>query len=279
MTETILVTGATGKTGTALVDILNASTAQARTATRKPRARGDIPFEWQDVSTHRAALDGVSAVYLVAPTDTTDHLATMRPFLERALECGVDRFVLLSASVLEEGGSLMGEVHAWLAASAPRWIVLRPTWFMQNFVTQHLPGIVGDRAIYSATSDGRVPFIDVRDIAAVAAGALLDPDLANCRAPVLTGPEALTYADVAALISNVAGEPVQHVDLTIEELAARHRRVGMPADYATVLAELDNRIARGGEDCVSDEVSLALGRPPISFARFAQEHAAVFRGT
>ena len=192
MTETILVTGATGKTGTAIVDILNASTAQARTATRKPRAPGDISFEWQDASTHRAALDGVSAVYLVAPTDTTDHLATMRPFLRHALDCGVDRFVLLSASVLEEGGPLMGEVHAWLAENAPRWIVLRPTWFMQNFVTQHLPGILGDRAIYSATGDGRVPFIDVWDIAAVAAGALLDPNLADCRAPILTGPEART---------------------------------------------------------------------------------------
>lgn len=112
-------------------------------------------------------------MFLVAPTDRADHLAAMRPFLEQAVADPKRWLVLLRAASLPKGGLMMGEVQAWLRAHAADWVSLRPSWFMQNFTTQHLTGIVEDHCIYSATGDGRVAFIDARDIAVVAAEALL----------------------------------------------------------------------------------------------------------
>lgn len=277
MGNTILVTGATGKTGAALVHLLRDNGAEVRAATRNPAYAGQVRFEWQDRSTYRAALDGMTGIYLVAPTDADTHLPIMRPFLEEALEAGVRRFVLLSASILDETGPLMGEVHAWLAAHAPHWTVLRPSWFMQNFITQHLPGIMNGGAIYSATQDGRVPFIDAADIAAVAARALTYSDFASGEAPILTGPETLSYDEVAAAISDVTGRTVRHEKRTADEMKAHFESFGIPADFAAVLANLDASIAQGAEDRVTHEVERLTGRKSGSFREFLEQNRSAFQ--
>ena len=84
-----------------------------------------------------------------APTDRVEQLPAMRPFLELALERDIGPIILLSASALSEGEAMMGEVHAWLRAHADRWGALRPSWFMQNFITQHFPSIIDEGRIYS----------------------------------------------------------------------------------------------------------------------------------
>lgn len=277
MSNTILVTGATGKTGASLVALLRGNGAQVRAATRNPRLQGQVRFEWQDRGTHKAALADVTGIYLVAPTDADTHLPVMRPFLEEALETGVQRFVLLSASILDETGPLMGEVHAWLAAHAPHWTVLRPSWFMQNFITQHLPGILGDGAIYSATQDGRVPFIDAADIAAVAARALTHPDFVSGQAPILTGPATLSYDEVAAAISDITGRNVRHEKRTADEMKAHFESFGIPSDFAAVLANLDASIAQGAEERITDEVERLTGEKPNNFAAFLQQNRSAFQ--
>src|SRR3546814_4741849 len=117
MDDFILVTGATGKTGLALVEQLNGADVDVRAATRSPYAAGQVRFEWQDRSTHRSALNGVTGVYLVAPTDANEHLPIMRPFLEDALEAGVQRFVLLSASILDRSEEHTSELQSLMRIS------------------------------------------------------------------------------------------------------------------------------------------------------------------
>lgn len=246
--ERVLVTGGTGKTGRLV-------------------APDQIRFDWHDAATHAAALDGVDAVYLVAPTDRAEQLAAMRPFLELAVERGTGPLVLLSASSLNEGGPMMGEVHAWLHAHAARWTALRPSWFMQNFVTQHLSSILAEGCIYSAARDGRVPFIHAADIAAVAVEALTDPGFPSGER-VLTGPEALSYDEAAALIATAARRPVRHCRLSRAELAERYAGFGVPRDYAVLLAGMDEAIAQGAEDRTTREVERITGRPPATLEAF-----------
>ncbi len=160
MHDRVLVTGGTGKTGRSVAEQLAIHGAEARIATRRPSAADHVRFDWEDTTTHAPALAGVSSVYLVAPTDRAEHLPVMLPFLKQAVARVPGRLVLLSASSLDEGGPMMGQVHGWLRAYVPRWTVLRPSWFMRNFTTQHLPSIIGEGRIYSATQGGRVPFID-----------------------------------------------------------------------------------------------------------------------
>lgn len=267
MRDRVLVTGGTGKTGGSVAEQLVVSGAEARIATRRPSAADHVRFDWEDLATHAPALDGVSSVYLVAPADRTESLPVMLPFLEQAIARVPGRLVLLSASSLNEGGPMMGEVHAWLRAHAPRWTVLRPSWFMQNFTTQHLPSIIDEARIYSATQDGRVPFIDAADIAAVAVRALIGPALASGD-HILTGPRALTYDEVARAITEASGRLVRHQRLSTDELTDRYAGFGMPRHYASVLAGMDEAIAHGAEDRTTDEVQRMTGRPSNDLASF-----------
>ncbi|MBL9103223.1 MAG: ergot alkaloid biosynthesis protein [Myxococcales bacterium] len=269
MTAAILVTGGRGKTGRRVAAGLRARGLAARVASRSADAAGEVRFDWSDGDTFAAALVDVAAVYLVAPIGAAAPLAAMEPFLLRAIDAGVRRFVLLSASSLALDGPLMGRVHGWLQRHAPEWAVLRPTWFMQNFSeAQHAPTIEREGAIYSATGRGRVGFIDVEDIAEVAVAALTAPTSFD-RDMILTGPELLTYDDVAALITAASGRQVRHVALSERALAERLASAGMPADYAAMLAAMDTAIAGGAEARLSPWVQQVLGRPPRSFAEFA----------
>ncbi len=182
---------------------------------------------------------------------------------------GVRRFVLLSSSRLEPGGPMMGEVHAWLAKSASEWAVLRPSWFMQNFSEgPHAATIREEGIIYTATGAGRVGFIDAEDIAAAAAASLTATTPLNSDV-VLTGPDALSYDDTAAIITAALGRPVRHVSLDPAALAARFVAQGLRSDYAGMLAGLDADIASGAEDRTTLGVEQVTGQRPTSFRAFA----------
>ena len=103
MVDRVLVTGGMGKTGALVAQQLTARGVEPRIATRNATMPEQVRFEWGDVASHRTALEGVDAIYLVAPTDRTDHLTVMRPLLEQAVAQGVAQLVLLSASSIDEG--------------------------------------------------------------------------------------------------------------------------------------------------------------------------------
>lgn len=267
----ILLTGGTGKTGSRIAAGLAAQGVQARVASRDVKAARPqaVHFEWENHATHGPALDGVGAVYLVAPAGVADPLEAMTPFLHAALNAGVRRYVLLSASSLPEGGPMMGQVHAFLHSNAPEWVVLRPAWFMQNFSEQqHLPTIRDEGAIYTAAGDGQVPFIHADDIAAVGVAALLGK-VPGDGDRILTGPRALSYDEAASIIAAAAGRPVHHQRLSEDELARRLAGHGLPPAYAAALAAMDTAIAGCSEDRVTDAVKAVTGREPISFEAFA----------
>lgn len=264
----VLITGGKGKTGRRLASRLTADGIDVVIGTRTPIGPRERRFDWADPAS-AAAFDGCDAVYLVAPTDRADHLTVMQPHLEHAVRRGVQRFVLLSASLLTPGSPMMGEVHAWLAENAADWTVLRPSWFMQNFSEgPHAATIRDEGVIYSATGRGRVGFIDAEDIAASAAASLLAATPLNSDV-VLTGPEALSYDEVAAMVTAALGRPIRHLSLDPDALTARFVTQGLPPDYARMLTRLDMDIAAGAEDYTTLGVQQLTGRPPTPFRTFA----------
>lgn len=273
----ILVTGGTGKTGQRVASRLRQQGVTPRVGTRQTRAPGEVRFDWSEPDSFDPALEGVCATYLVSPSNGQDSLTAMRPFIDRALERGVGRFVLLSASSLAEGGPMMGAVHAYLKTHAPSWSVLRPSWFMQNFSEgQHLPTVRDEGVIYSATGQGRIPFIGADDIAAVAVGALTQPEVVSGEL-VLTGPRALSYEEAAAVLARIVGKRVVHQPLTEAEMVARFEQGGLPEPYARTLAAMDNAIAAGAEDRTTGVVQAVTGRPPRNLESFVEANAAVWR--
>ncbi len=280
----VLLTGGTGTTGRAIAARLEAAGARVRVASRTARdadAREGVEharFDWADPTTHEEALRGVERAYLVAPAMVEDPSALMVAFIERALAGGARRFVLLSSSAVPEGSPGIGLVHRALRERAPEWAVLQPSWFMQNFIDPrhwHRAGIAGPGELPTATGGGRVGFVDAGDIAEVAARALLDEAPHNA-SHVITGPEALSYDDVAAIVSEVAGRTIRHVRVDEDAARAHLVKAGVPAPYAAFLVRLDLAIRDGAEDRVTDVVQRVTGRAPRAFRDFARAHAHAF---
>jgi ergot alkaloid biosynthesis protein len=272
MSKQILVTGGTGKTGSRVVDQLREKGMSPRITSRSPKGADAVRFEWQDPTSFEAAFSDIKAVYLVAPTDTFDSIGAMQPALEFAREAGVVRFILLSASSLVEGGPMMGAVHTWLRSNAPEWAVLRPSWFMQNFSEgQHLAPIRDNSAIYSATQDGRIGFIDAQDIANCATTLLMAPEINNTDY-VLTGPQSNSYDEVAKFFSQHLERRVKHMRLSVDSIAKQFSSLGFPEDYATTLAAMDEAIASGSENRTTDCVRAITGREPNSLDAFVRSH-------
>jgi uncharacterized protein YbjT (DUF2867 family) len=271
VTGPVLVTGGTGTTGSRVAAFLQQRGVPTRIASRRPTG-GQVRFEWADPGTHRPALDGVRAVYLVAPVGVADPAPLVEPFLAAAQGLGVRRVVLLSSSAVPAGAPGLGELHRMVQAAVPEPTVLRPSWFMQNLLDDHpvATSIRDHGEIVTATGDGRLGFVDAGDIAAVAGHALLD-DPAQPGEYVITGPESLRYDDVAAVLTELTGVPVRHRRVEVDELAARLTAAGFAAEFAALLAGLDADIARGAHDHTTDTVQEVTERPPRSFREVVSE--------
>ncbi|KIF68686.1 hypothetical protein HY68_08645 [Streptomyces sp. AcH 505] len=269
--RTVLVTGGTGTTGRRVAAFLRARGTAVRTASRHPVAGDDqhVIFDWADPGTFATALEGVDRVFLVAPLSDSDPAAAVGGFLDAAVAAGTRRVALLSSSAVTDAPSGLGALPPLVRQRVPEAAVLRPSWFMQNFVGSH-PVAVGIRErgeIVTATGRGRVAFIDPDDIAAVAGHLLLGTPIPDGEL-ILTGPQALSYDTAAAVISEVTGTAVRHTSVTVEELTAAIEAGGVPHDYARVLADMDAEIAGGSAERITTTVRDITGREPRSLRDF-----------
>ncbi len=267
-----LVLGGTGKTGRRVLSHLTATGHTARAGARNPGAAEQgvepVRFDWDEVSTHAPALAGVEAAYVVPPALRMDHPPLLAAFAEQARETGVSRLVLLSARGVDQGpdNPLRQAEQAVKTAGLPVTVV-RPSWFMQNFTESFFAPGVADGALVAPTGGGAEPFIDVDDIAAVAAAGLTgatepgDYDL--------SGPAALTFGEAAQVLGERTGRPVAHVDVPVEQWVQGAQANGLPPEYAGMLGALFGLIRDGHDAHLSDGVQRALGRPATSFQDWA----------
>lgn len=270
MKPEILITGGKGKTGQQISALLRQQGIAYRTGTRSPETCSDVAFDWMQPAVAERAFYGIKSLYIVAPTNSSDHHNIVVPLLEKALALGVTRFVLLSASSLEMDGPMMGALHGWLARNAPEWVVLRPTWFMQNFYQpQYIRSITEQQTLFSATGNGKVGFIDTLDIARSAVAALTTDTPLN-EDVILTGPDMLSYPDIATLLGQHLSLPLTHTSLSVDALTQHHQQNGLDPAYAAILAGMDAEIAQGSEARLTDGVLRLTGKPPGRFIDFIQ---------
>ncbi|MCM2412658.1 NAD(P)H-binding protein [Streptomyces sp. RKAG290] len=269
-----LVIGATGTTGSRVAARLVAGGRSVRAAGRRATpvpGTDPVRFDWDDPASFAGALEGADRVYLIPPLGSPDPAAVMLPFLRLARTAGVRRAVLLSSSAIPAGGPAVGQVHQVLPELFAEWAVLRPSWFMQNFTGDHAHArtLAADGTIRTAAGEGRVGFVDADDIAAVAVHALTEPQAPNTDL-VITGPQALSYDDIAATLTQVTGRVVTHHRLAYEQMRDR-LAADMPVEFAALLAGMDRAIAEGAEDRTTDTVHRLTGRPPRTFRAFAEQ--------
>ena len=157
-----------------------------------------------------------------------------------------------------------------------------PYTFLQSvgFMSNALAWAASIRAagvVRASTGDGRIAMIHPDDLAAVAIAALTT-GAPRGETLALTGPEALTYAEMTALIGTAIGRPLAFVSLSDAEAGANLERIGMPAAMVEALVTLWREVREGQVAVVTGDVERSIGRPPIAFRRWAEENAAAFRG-
>ncbi|MFI8169815.1 MULTISPECIES: NmrA family NAD(P)-binding protein [Streptomyces] len=268
--ETILVTGATGKTGRRVMQQLTDRGVAARAASRS----GEVRFDWADRTSWESALHGVDGMYLVAPDLGSPQAADdITAFARQAAATGVRRAVLVS---FPDTGA-PGLEHAVaaeqsLGEAGLESTVLRLRWLSQNFSEDFLHDAVLSGDVRLPAGAGTEAFVDAEDIAAVAAITLTETGHAGATYE-LSGPQAMSFADAVAHIADATGRDIRYTPLTPEEYAAEQRAHGVPEQWVQLTVDLYAQVRAGALASVTDDVAKVLGRPPRTFAQYARSAA------
>lgn len=269
---TIVVTGATGKVGRYLIDRLDRAGVDHVAACRSPEGPQARVFDWNDTSTWDAVLDNATRLWIVPQAEGSyDVSVPVEKFVQRALARNtVEQIGLLSVRNAERLNKDLPslKVEQVLAGLDIPWFSLRPTWFHQNVAHgMFARGIREQGKLFAPTHDGAVSFIDADDIAACAQAALTSTP-AVTGIYELSGPEPLTFAQIAETLTSASGVSVCHADVTDEEMADYLRGGGLVSAHVAALINHFDRIRNGGSAGVEPGVRQLTGRPAVTFADY-----------
>jgi uncharacterized protein YbjT (DUF2867 family) len=282
-----LVIGATGNVGSHVVQELRAREMPVRAFVRDPeRARallgGDVELvvgDLADRATVASAVTGVARVFLSCG-NVPRQVELECTAIDAAAAAGVERLVKLSAAAAAVDSPLLfprwqGEIEEHLQGSPVPSVVLRPVDYMTN-VLAFAEGIRRTGKLFAPLGGARTGMIDPRDVAAVGVLALAEPGHVG-RSYTMTGPEAITYDEIARQLSRATGRTIEFVDIP-DDVARREMLAdGMPPLIVDFLVDLFGAMRRGLAAETTDTVRTLTGRQPHDFASFARAHADAFR--
>jgi uncharacterized protein YbjT (DUF2867 family) len=278
----ILITTA-GKVGAEAARLLAAQDEPVRVLVRNPEKVAALSQAGVEVvegdleapASIDAAMRDVSFVILVSLAIPNQELNVV----DSAARADVDHVVKITSEASADSPIAPRRAHTeieeGLIASGLGYTLLRNNAYMQNFLML-APAIVRTSSFGANTGDGRAGLIDSRDVAAVAAQIAAHPAPHKDKTYWLTGPESLSYADTAAIWSQVLGRPIAFHALTDEEQTQAMVSVGVPEHIAQMNTQALALLAQGDSDWITEDLPTILGRPARSFEQFAADHAAAF---
>ncbi len=286
----LLVIGATGTIGNEVVRLLIARGVKVRAVTRDRTASKAqaieaagadlVEADLERPETLGPAFDGIEKAFLVTPFSLRQ--AELKSNAIQAAKMAGVRHVVMSTGIgtAPDAPLVIARMHAQsqqeLQESGMAWTFLQPTFFMQNLL-MFAQSIAKDAVFYQAFGDAKVSEIDARDIAAVGVEVLTTSGHEGKAYP-LTGPEAISGDDKAAVLSDVLGKPVRHVPISLEQAREGMIQAGFLADAADAMNELNAIAAAGHAAAVMNTVEQVTGRPARSFRQFAEDYAPEFQG-
>lgn len=278
----ILVTGATGTIGSEVFRRLAAAGERPRAFVRDPRiARARLGDAVEHVvgdldrpETVEAGLAGVDRVFLLT-RQSSRQPQQERNVIDAAVRSGVRQLVKLSVFRADERSPLQiarqhRQAERALERSGLTHTIVRPVFLMQNLL-----GMLRGGAIHTAAGDGRLAMVDARDVAAVAVAALTSRGC-DGKTHTLTGPEAVTFDEVAEILSRQTGMSVRHVRVAPDDVRNALERSGMEGWFADDMAKLHGMLAAGYEQLVTDDVRTVTGTAPCTLAELATHFAHQF---
>lgn len=279
--KTILVTGATGNLGSAVVEALKgkgfnlvAGSTNPETATRTDGVQvAKVVFE--EPATIDSALEGISGLFLIAPPMDPEAPSKLIPVIDKAKAAGVEHIVFNSALGVDHNETApLRIIERHLMASGVNYTILRPNFFMENFSTGFIAPMIANGGIFLAADAGKTSFISAGDIAEVAALSFQHNRFGE--EYNLTGPAALDHTEAAKIISDQSGKTITYHALKEEEMLQGARENGMPEGAVQYMAFLYRLVREGLMVSVTEDVKKATGREAISFSEFIGKNVKLF---
>jgi len=285
----ILITGASGNNGSQIVKTLSQAGFKVRALVRNSAKAAAlsgpgveiVEGDFDKPETLDAALEGIDKALLLTAIDPS-MLDWQHNFIAAAKRAGTKHVVKFSALGADPNspmllGRLHGEGEKLLEASGIDFTHLRPNGFMQNMLGfSYL--IANQGVFYQPAGNASVSHVDVRDIVAVAVKVLTE-DTHSGKIYTITGPEALTFDEIAAKISSAIGKPVKYVNASPEEFKQSVLSWGSSEWLADLLNEMYALYRGGWGDEITDVVKTVGKKEPFTFDQFAQDHIQIFKGS
>lgn len=280
----VLVTGALGNVGGATVTALLAAGAQVRAADldasavaqKFPEAEA-VRLEFQDSATFPGAVAGCESMLLLRPPPISRMKSTLNLLIDVAAQHGMAHVVFSSVQGADTNWIVPHHrVEEHLRASGLGWTMLRPGFFAQNLSDAYRVDIRDDDRVFVPAGDGRVAFVDVTDLGEIAALIFDDPAPHRSQGYTLSGPEALTFVQVAALLSEVLGRPIIYEPASALGYARHLHGRGLPLAQVAVQTVLHLGLRKGDAGTVEPTVERLLGRSARSLEAFIRDHGDIW---
>jgi len=281
--QPILITGATGNVGQEIIKILHGQQHPVRAAVVSDedakRVTAPVPcqlFDFTDPRTYPKTFASVKKMFLMRPPHISNIERDMKPAIDYAIQSGVEHIVFLSLVGAEKNKIVPhAKVEKILLDSPVDYTLLRCGFFMQNLSTTHRQDIQEHNDIFVPAGKGKTAFIDVRDIAAVAAKTLTEPGHAQQAYP-LTGSEALDYYQVAKIMTQHLGRSIVYSNPSLPRFFWRFWRRGYPLSQIGVVSAIYTTTRFGLAETITPHTQELLGKAPITLDQFVQDYAAVW---
>jgi len=275
MKQNILVVGGNGTVGAGIVEILKSQGHSVRVTSSKG-GNGQAKVNLLTGEGLRDAFEGIDRAFFLSPAGYADQHAVLSPLIQEAKRRGLKKVVLMSAMGANAvPTSPLRRAEVELEKSGLTYNIIRPNWFLQNFNSFWISGILGQGKILLPAGTAKVSFIDARDISAVAA-TLLISDERNNRDFDLTGPEAVDHATVAKAISEVTGKQITYQEISPSDLKAGLLGAGLSEAYADFLLVIFGALREGYASPVNRNVEELTGKKPIGVQQYAADFKAAW---
>jgi uncharacterized protein YbjT (DUF2867 family) len=279
MVDTILVTGATGTVGSEVIKQLisspHTSNFNIKAAVHSQESENRVASEMR---VKPVQIDYNKPDTIEEAFKDVDRLFLLTPFQSNMVELSAN---LINVAKKKKTGAVKHIVKLSVmgadAESGISYTFLRPNFFMQNFINFFSQTIKEQDAFYVPAGDGKVSFVDVRDIAGVAVQALLNESKHGQKAYNITGPNAISYAQAAEILSNEIGRKIKYVDISEDQVREGMKAIGMDEWFINSMMELFSITRAGYVSDVSPAIEEVTGKKPITFSEFAKDYSRDFK--
>lgn len=281
MSNKILVTGATGNIGGHIVRLLQDKGAYFVAGVNSGTMDGveSVSIDYANVASLEKAMQGISTLFMVLPNHP-EMIKWGENIIDAAKKSGVKHIVRSSGSLAKIDSPLrirqvIGETDQYLKNSSIDYTITAPSFFMQNFIN-YFADDYKNGALYQPAGDGKISWTDVRDIAAVNAEVLLNPEKYKNKRLIITGSKALSYAEAIGIMNEVLGKEVQYVSVSDEAAIKAMTDMQFPQFLIDVMMDLNHCITEGYAEEVTDTVENVTHQKPILFKQFVADNKDVW---